>query len=239
MKPEERRSQLLNCAQYLFFTKGFDDTTMTDILTNASISKGGFYHHFKSKDELLFGVLDRMAETVFGRMGTIVQDTTMSALDQLHQYLHLRSDYLKEHDYEGQVEFFSVMNDEKNTSLLAAFKRTVKKSSVSHLVKIIQKGCDEGVFITAHVQVAAEMVFYIGDSFDPALKLAIDARGTAQADEAAKKLRAAMALQYLTTDRILGLPDGTTNFGWPDVVELTMAIEPVHGPKHEDSENDA
>jgi AcrR family transcriptional regulator len=232
MKPEDRRNQLLDVAQYLFFTKGFDDSTMTDILAAAGISKGGFYHHFGSKDELLFGVLDRMANAVFGKMDQIAHDETASALDQLHQFVHLRSDYLKEHDYEGQVEFFSVMNDEKNTSLLVAFKRTVGKKSVPHLTRIIEHGLAEGVFATANAHAAAEMILHIGDFFDPSLKVAIDARGTSRADDAAAKLRAAMSMQYLTIDRILGLPDGTTNFGWPGVVELTMAIEPIHGPKH-------
>lgn len=239
MKPEDRRTQLLDCAQYLFFTKGFDDTTVTDIMTAAGISKGGFYHHFESKDELLFGVLDRMAIAVFGQMDAITQAASTSALDKLHEFIHLRSDFLKEHDYEGQVEFYSVMNDEKNASLLLAFNRAVKKISTPHLVKIIEQGCDGGVFTTLDAHSAADMIIHISNFFDPALKVAIDARGTARADDAAAKLRAAMTMQYLIIDRILGLPDGTTNFGWPDVVELTMAITPIHGPKHEDPDNDA
>lgn len=110
MKPEERRTQLLDCAQYLFFSKGFDDTTVTDIMTAAGISKGGFYHHFESKDELLFDVLDRMAIAVFGKMEAITQSETTSGLDKLHKFIHLRSGFLKEHDYEGQVELFSALN---------------------------------------------------------------------------------------------------------------------------------
>lgn len=238
MKPEDRRNQLLDCAQYLFFTKGFDDTTIDDILATAGISKGGFYHHFRSKDELLFGVLDRMADTLFGQLGAMEGSESASGLERLHQFLHLRSDYLKEHDYEGQVEFFSVMNDEKNSSLLAAFKRAVTKMAVPHLSEIIQQGCDEGTFATSDAAAAAEMILHIGDFFDPALKRAIDARATPRADDAAATLRAHMATQYLTIDRILGLPDGTTNFGWPGVVELTMAVPPVNGPKHDDSQDD-
>lgn len=239
MKPEDRRNQLLDCAQGLFFTKGFDDTTMADILAAAGVSKGGFYHHFSSKDELLFGVLDRIANAVFGKMDAIAHDQTASAVDLLHRFVHLRSDYLKEHDYEGQVEFFSVMNDEKNVSLLAAFKRTVNKKSVPHLTSIIEKGCSEGVFSTTNAHAAAHMITHISDFFDPALKVAIDARRTAQADDAAEKLRAAMDMQYLTIDRILGLPDGTTDFGWPGVVELTMAIEPTGGVVSEDTSAEA
>lgn len=230
MKPEDRRNQVLDVAQYLFFTKGYDDTTMADILAAAGISKGGFYHHFKSKDELLFGVLDRMVDALFGQLDLTSQGTATSAMDQLNAFIHLRSDYLKEHDYEGQVEFFSVMNDAKNSSLLAAFKRVVGGVASPHLAQIIKQGCDEGVFSTPDARSAADMILHIGDFFDSALKVAIDARGTARADDAAAKLRADMAMQYLTIDRVLGLPDGTTDFGWPGVVELTMAIKPAHNP---------
>ncbi|MEP2783560.1 MAG: TetR/AcrR family transcriptional regulator [Pseudoruegeria sp.] len=238
MKPEDRRNQLLDVAQYLFFTKGYDDTTMADILAAAGISKGGFYHHFKSKDELLFGVLDRMAEALFGQLDLASGSTSTSAMDQLNAFIHLRSDYLKEHDYAGQVEFFSVMNDAKNSSLLAAFKRVVGEFASPHLEQIIKQGCDEGVFSTPDAQTAADMILHIGDFFDPALKVAIDARGTVRADEAAAKLRAAMAMQYLTIDRVLGLPDGTTDFGWPGIVELTMSIKPARKPMqdHPDAE---
>lgn len=227
MKPEQRQAQLLDCAQFLFFTKGFDDTTMNDILAMAQISKGGFYHHFRSKDELLFSVLDRMAETLFGR----VRDFHASepALAQLHRFIHLRSDYLKEHDYAGQVAFFSVMNDAKNAGLLAAFKRAVTKMAAPWLTQIIEQGLIEGVFKTPDARAAAEMILHVGDFFDPALKLAIDVRGTDGADAAAAALHANMDMQYLTIDRILGLPDGTTHFGWPGVVELTMAIPPASG----------
>lgn len=39
-----------------------------------------------------------------------------------------------------------------------------------------------------------------------------------------------MAMQCLTIDGILELPDGTNNFGWPEMVELTMAVKPVNWP---------
>jgi len=105
MKPEERRNQLLDCAQYLFFTKGFGDTTMTDILVAAEISKGGFYHHFDSKDALLFGVLDRMAAEIFSQMGAVARNASTPALDRPHQFIHPRSDYLKAHAMRARSSF--------------------------------------------------------------------------------------------------------------------------------------
>lgn len=222
MKPEDRRNQLLNVAQYLFFTKGFDDTTMADILAVAEISKGGFYHHFKSKDDLLFGVLDLLVKPLIDQINVAAQDTANSALDRLHRFLHLRSDCLKQHYFDGQVELFLVLNDDRNIFLHTKFTRMVKTMFVPLLAQVVQDGCDEGVFVTDNASSAAEMIFHVMNFFDAALLKAINARRTERADQAAQNLQAAKAMQYITIDRVLGLPDGTTHFGWPDVVELTM-----------------
>ncbi|SDX76560.1 transcriptional regulator, TetR family [Ruegeria halocynthiae] len=230
MPPKERRDQLLGCAQILFFSKGFEDTTVQDVLDLAGVSKGGFYHHFKSKDELLFGVLDGMAEGVFSQMDLVASDETSSALKLLRSFTHLRANYLREHDYPGQVEFFRVMNQDKNLVLLEQFKRRVRTGAMPVLTRIIQKGRDDGTFNVADVDTAAELILFLSTFMDLALLRAIEARGTDTADHAARNLQAAIDMQFQTIDRILGLPDGTTDFGWPEAVDVTMATEPPPPP---------
>ena len=51
-------------AASLFNAKGYLQTTMNDITTAARFSKGGIYHYFASKDEILFFVLDRYLNLV-------------------------------------------------------------------------------------------------------------------------------------------------------------------------------
>lgn len=52
-KGELRKDAILKTAQQLFFEKGFAETSIQDILNALSISKGGFYHYFDSKNALL------------------------------------------------------------------------------------------------------------------------------------------------------------------------------------------
>jgi hypothetical protein len=101
--------------------------------------------------------------------------------------------------------------------------------------KTLTTDSDEGVFTVQNAQSNAELILHVADFFDPALKVAIDARGTSRADYAAAKLRSAMATQYLAIDRLLGLSDGTTNFGWPGVIELTMALPRADGAGQSDA----
>lgn len=61
-KGDAKRQQLLGEAEKLFCQRGYDKTSVQDILAAAGISKGGFYHHFDSKDEVLTALCQRRAE---------------------------------------------------------------------------------------------------------------------------------------------------------------------------------
>lgn len=50
---ENKKRELLAVAEKLFIVKGYEQTSIDDILKESGISKGGFYHYFKSKDEIL------------------------------------------------------------------------------------------------------------------------------------------------------------------------------------------
>jgi TetR/AcrR family transcriptional regulator, cholesterol catabolism regulator len=60
----KRVMRIGNVAAKLFNTKGYLQTTMNDITIAARFSKGGIYHYFSSKDEILFFVLDRYLDLV-------------------------------------------------------------------------------------------------------------------------------------------------------------------------------
>ena len=46
----------------LFWEKGYTATGINDVLARSKVSAGSMYHHFKSKEKLLMGVLDRLSE---------------------------------------------------------------------------------------------------------------------------------------------------------------------------------
>jgi TetR/AcrR family transcriptional regulator, transcriptional repressor for nem operon len=58
------REQIVEAADQLFYQQGFDHTSFADIANAVQISRGNFYHHFKSKDEILDAVINvRLAST--------------------------------------------------------------------------------------------------------------------------------------------------------------------------------
>lgn len=63
--PDKTRTNILDVAAANFHQKGFQGTSLSDILQQASISKGALYHHFTNKQELLYAVFDEVYELKF------------------------------------------------------------------------------------------------------------------------------------------------------------------------------
>jgi TetR/AcrR family transcriptional repressor of nem operon len=58
------RDQIVEAADQLFYRQGFEHTSFADIANEVKISRGNFYHHFKSKDEILDATIERrLADT--------------------------------------------------------------------------------------------------------------------------------------------------------------------------------
>ena len=61
-----KKKQLLDAAYQLFVEKGYQSTSIQDILEHSNVSKGTFYNYFSSKNELFIDVFN----TVFEKMRT-------------------------------------------------------------------------------------------------------------------------------------------------------------------------
>ncbi|MEE9181371.1 MAG: TetR/AcrR family transcriptional regulator, partial [candidate division NC10 bacterium] len=55
------KEEILQTACRLVYRQGFNNTSLDDILRESGVGKGNFYYHFKSKDELGYAILDRLA----------------------------------------------------------------------------------------------------------------------------------------------------------------------------------
>ena len=51
--PEQTVEQIIAVSSQLFIEKGYEQTSIQDILDSLHLSKGGLYHHFKSKEDIL------------------------------------------------------------------------------------------------------------------------------------------------------------------------------------------
>lgn len=86
-KGDEKRQELLNAAEKLFCQKGYEGTSVQDILNAAALSKGGFYHHFTSKEEVIHALCDRRAERA-AIFTAEALNRASSPLDRINAVLH-------------------------------------------------------------------------------------------------------------------------------------------------------
>src|SRR6201997_2607260 len=85
----DSRQEILRTAARLFQQRGYDATSMNDVAAALKLSKGGLYHHFQSKDEILFEIMnhamDITEERVLSPVRSIADpEERLRALIRLH-----------------------------------------------------------------------------------------------------------------------------------------------------------
>jgi len=170
VKQEEydlRRNKILDTAQRLVYTKGYEQMSIQDILAEVQISKGAFYHYFASKQDLLEALIGRMADQGTQVMKPIAQDETLSATEKLlrsfdtaSRWKAARKDYL--------LSLVKVWYADENAILRIKSQAAVLSMVTPLITDIIRQGIREGVFNTNYPEHACEIVFSLlmrmGDS---------------------------------------------------------------------------
>jgi AcrR family transcriptional regulator len=88
---DERRNEILDAAERLFSTKGYDKCTINDILDAVGIAKGTLYYYFKSKEEVLDAIVDRVTEIIAEKAEKIASDPELPPTMKLfHIILSMR-----------------------------------------------------------------------------------------------------------------------------------------------------
>lgn len=80
---EERKNEILDVAERLFGTKGFDNTSTNDILNEIGIARGTLYYHFKSKEDILDAMIERMSRQLIKKATDIFNQKGIPVLQRL------------------------------------------------------------------------------------------------------------------------------------------------------------
>ncbi len=85
--PDIRRAELLDRAAELFLRRGYDNVSLNDLIADAGVSKGAFYHWFPSKDALVAALAERSAREAFAGVEDAVAGCGGDALARLNALL--------------------------------------------------------------------------------------------------------------------------------------------------------
>lgn len=153
-RSEETRTKIMESAIKLFSTHGFNKASVDDICEEAGISKGAFYHHFKSKQELFLALLDGWLQAIDS---AIEASKDMTAPETFTQ-MTVAFPYIFETAGNGLpmfLEFWLQASRDKKIwdASIAPYRRYHK-----YFTSLIKKGVDEGSFIEVDPELTSRMI---------------------------------------------------------------------------------
>lgn len=153
--PEETVRLILDVAQGLFLEKGYEDTSIQDIINGlGGLSKGAVYHHFKSKEEIFNAVGDRYNEQAVRELKIIRDDPKLTGMEKLREMFRVS---LSSPDRD--LAFTVAPNLLENPKLLAMQMREIFSDVVPFYVQpVIEQGVADGSIKTAYPRELSEVL---------------------------------------------------------------------------------
>jgi len=202
-KYDERRTEFLNTAQELFFTKGYEQTAVEAIIKKMRLSKGTFYYYFKSKEDLLDALIVRLSEKILEEVKKIADREDLDAITKLNRAFAVTRS-VKLENLELLKVLLKVLYDDKNISFRFKIYRSNIEILAPEFSKIIRQGIKEEVFKTDFPDEAARLIFELANIFServPELLLGSEKN----LDKAEKEFK----VYENAIERIIGAEEGT------------------------------
>jgi AcrR family transcriptional regulator len=218
-----RRNEILDAARRLFIEVGYDATTVNALIDELGISKGAFYHHFESKDEVLHALARRLADEAYALYAPMAARRDLTPLQKLTSLFGLGMQFKKEHAAVVRA-FAKVYYREENLRLRARMTAESMNVMAPVFARILDEGMRDGSFDIDDPHETARLVMhlgtYLGDAFGDAQKrAAVDLPGTVA------QMRRACAAYERALEGMLGLPKHTISVSDDDAMELFLEPE--------------
>ena len=159
-KGQQRKQELLRIAYQLFITKGYEATSIDEIIEQAGIAKGTYYYYFESKEQTLEEVIDMMLEEEAGRAEAIMS-TDLSIPDKIVGIISALRPQVNEMPIED------ALNRPENILMHDKVYKKLIGMVVPVLSEVVDQGVKEGIFACDHIPERVRMLLIISrDLFD-------------------------------------------------------------------------
>lgn len=158
--PEETMNLILDTAYRLFLQNGYEHTSIQDIVDNlGGLSKGAIYHHFKSKEDILAAVTDRMTRESNQVLLDIRDRTGLTGQEKLKLIFR----FSLERPENDQL-FTAAPDFSRNPQLLyAVLRETIDDAAPNYILPIIEEGIADGSITTSCPAELAELIMLIAN----------------------------------------------------------------------------
>ena len=152
--PIEWKQQIMQAAQALFFSNGFEQTSVNDIMKRAGGAKGTFYLYFDSKDQLLEALIDEWAHSYTEQMTAALSVKGLSFSVRLQTVMAVIEQMAKR--TMGLEAFFK----QSNALMLDRLTRRMTDIFVPQLTEILAAGINQGIICIADPTFYARFIIY-------------------------------------------------------------------------------
>ncbi len=158
--PEETVNLIVSVAFRKFMEKGYEHTSIQDIIDNlGGMSKGAIYHHFKSKEDILMAVMDRMTAGSNRMLKDIRDRKGLSGKEKL------KAIFKESIKRPVQDDIFTVAPDFHNNPklLFSIMHDTIENAVPNYILPIIRQGIAGGSIETDYPEQLAELILLVAN----------------------------------------------------------------------------
>ena len=166
-RSDSRKEDFLDLAEELFADLGYENTSVDRLISGLGVSKGAFYHHFKSKSDLLDAALERLLSRAEAQLEEVLA-AKAPALEKLQKFI-VTLDSATKQNRMSSLQIGEFLLQDANAVLLVRHRRAARDRFVPVLKTIIEQGVGEGDFHLDNPQLVAQVVWEIGEAMEEAL----------------------------------------------------------------------
>ena len=157
---KNRKDEILSVAYNLFITKGYDNTSVDEIIEKVNIAKGTFYYFFTSKEEMLDEVINKMIneEIIEAKKVVLMPIPIEQKVVGIVTSLRPKS---------NELNIVETLNNDNNIKMHMKYNKRIIDEATIILKDVVLEGIDKGVFNCTNIEERIKLLLKMSnDTFD-------------------------------------------------------------------------
>ena len=198
--------KILETAHLLFSDKGYDNTSVNDIINKLNISKGAFYHYFNSKDEVLDAIIMNYSIEAVDMLYEIAYDSSLNGLEK-YKKMFSETQKLRKQNAEKFSFLSKLFLTEGNLLFRHRYVEKILELTKQPFIIILKQGIKERLFVINDPEETAELIIRLGNIYRTKIALL----SLTHNDNPNIRLKIKNIIEFMqdTVERLLGLDSGT------------------------------
>ena len=216
---EIRKQEFFDAAVELVNERGYDNITIQSLIDKLGVSKGAFYHYFKSKQELLDVIITHYTKRVVKKLQKVVDDKKLNALQKFNKMVFTAKEF-KAAQREINIEFIKLIR-QGSISLISSRALEISMEIVRPIwLKIVCQGVEEGIFDIPYPEEMTTLLIHVANNCNATLgRIFLESTQKSNLIETLKK-----QIQFYedTFERLLGVEKGSIDLAGPYLKNIEL-----------------